>query len=367
MDSKPIFFTHVPKTAGTSLHAVFDSVFRHDEIVVSDAASTEAKLYATPFRFLARKRYFGGHFSDRLCEEKIGPALRLTTIREPLERLQSFMNHTLRGGNPHKEAFEAFARGDAAPLLGFLREIWYVSASPLRYYCPETATLRPDPDAGLVERIADHVRSRYDVILESAAVDDFAEAILPASVHATGMHQMDGRTLGPYHPFRSMFGPEVQALLQPDLDLYALLRAAVRGGPADLFAPQPRRVWYLDWDGPQAARGFLKRREAKFALSAQPEFVSRLIAGRVGSIFAEPGFAPVRFSAVMHLSDPGDADRLTLWNGAVPIAFRRHALSPRALFLSGTVPAGAVPEWAFDLSEGRQSANVWLHDFVLYG
>jgi hypothetical protein len=367
---RPIFFTHVPKSAGTSLHAVFDGLFREDQVIVSDAVNTQERLYATPFRFLQGKRYVGGHYLDQLCTDKIGPALRITTIREPLERLQSLMNHTIRGDGAQKPVFEAFQNGDAAPLAEFLRSTWYRTGSPLNYYAPPA--LRPllaeDP-AGAVEGIAGHVLAAYDLILHSQDVDDLTEAMLPASAHSRGTRQMDGRKLGRYEAFRDAFGPEILALMAPDIALYDRLAAAARPGTPAILDPRPRQVWALDWDQALPARGFLKRRIAKLPQSLVPEFTSRLIEGRFGAIFPDPGFAPTRFSAILHLADPEDAPRIRLWNGVRPVPFAtRNLAGPRLLFLSGEVPAGAAAqEWAVDLSEARTSNNVWLHDLSLYG
>lgn len=368
-DIRPIFFTHVPKSAGTSLHAVFDGFFRSDEVIISDAVHTQDKIYGTPFRFLAPLRYLGGHYLDQLCEEKIGPAVRMTTIREPLERLQSFMNHTIRADGPQKAVFEAFQNGDARGLADFLDKAWYRSASPLNYYAPAALreALAADPGA-CVAAVAGHVLARYDVILESEGVDAFTEAVLPASAHSRGTRQMDGRKLGRYAEFRDTFGPAVTGLMAPDIALYEQMRAAVTQDPAAILQPRPRQVWWLDWDRPLPARGFLKRRMARLPQSLQTDFTSRLIEGRIASIFPDPGFAPARFSAILHLADPADAARVTLFNGTRPVPFDRRQLGPRVLFLSGAVPAGEpVREWAFDLSESRESSNVWLHDFVLYG
>lgn len=381
----PIFFAHLPKSAGTSLHALFDALFSSAEMLVSDGTVTRDRVYATPFRFLAARRYVGGHFPDALCAEKIGPAVRLTTIRDPLDRLQSWMNHAIRADWPARPAFEAFLQGRPEALQAWLGRAWYapqpgpMQPSALTCLAPAdlVAGLHRDP-AAHVDTVARHVIGSYAAILPSDGVDALVEALLPELAHGRGMRQMVGRSLGPYHDLRDRFGPGVRQFLAPEIALHDRLRAHAAAHPVDpaaLVAPRPRSVWWLDWDAPQPARGFLLRRQATFPLSLQPGFTSRLIEGRVASIFVAPGFVPRRFSGLVHVSEPGDIARLRLFHGRAEVAFSARILAPRVLFFSGEVPVGTGAgtgvgtgaEWAFDLSEGRQSANAWLHDFVLYG
>lgn len=80
-------FLHIPKTAGSSVHAYFMGLVGRagsGQLVMIDDQSPDTRL-----SLARRARYVGGHFGARQLARLSGEAYRFTFLRDPLERLIS--------------------------------------------------------------------------------------------------------------------------------------------------------------------------------------------------------------------------------------------------------------------------------------
>lgn len=101
----PLFFFHLPKTAGSSLQGVLSKHFAPDEIA---PAVTWTTLLHQDRRKLAQCKLFQGHFYGPL-EKLVGQrCITFTILRDPLERALSHYGHVLRDKHHylHRRALE---------------------------------------------------------------------------------------------------------------------------------------------------------------------------------------------------------------------------------------------------------------------
>lgn len=89
----PVYFLHIPKTAGTSLKALVDRNFRPEEICPAELWPEMAQL---PREQLGRYRLFRGHLSHSFVEYlPVRPAV-ITFLRDPFEHFLSRYEHSWR-------------------------------------------------------------------------------------------------------------------------------------------------------------------------------------------------------------------------------------------------------------------------------
>lgn len=118
----PLFFVHIPKTAGTSFRIGAEQYFRKENIVYdygkdSDTTSEIARqhLYASTPDFWAFGRacaagdasLVGGHVGISKFVSLFGVANTITFLREPLERMASEYEHFVRNYG-YKGSFQDF-------------------------------------------------------------------------------------------------------------------------------------------------------------------------------------------------------------------------------------------------------------------
>ena len=123
MKQSPIFFIHIPKTAGTSLRLSAESIFGEDGVEKNYGAASEETTplvkewllekgdYPGFYRQIcaAGTRLYTGHVKA-LPEATVFPLLQTTTfIRDPFEQAVSHYNHCVRW-HGYPESFEAFAK-----------------------------------------------------------------------------------------------------------------------------------------------------------------------------------------------------------------------------------------------------------------
>ena len=85
--SQPVFFMHIPKTAGTTFNATVEPLFRETDVAIHIESRPEIKWHD-----LAEKQYVSGHLTlDKICALYGGHDLpRLVSIiRHPLPHLHS--------------------------------------------------------------------------------------------------------------------------------------------------------------------------------------------------------------------------------------------------------------------------------------
>lgn len=106
--SERVIFFHIPKTAGSTVNAHFKgllgSSWQGQALTVSDRSTPEDIAIAR------RARFVGGHYGTALLSA-LGPGLRITVLRDPLERLVSAwrFQQTLKAPLPFETLEDALA------------------------------------------------------------------------------------------------------------------------------------------------------------------------------------------------------------------------------------------------------------------
>lgn len=93
-----MIFLHIPKAAGTTLHAVIKRQFPHDAIFTIDGANTQKSI--NEFKNLPEKqkqkiRCLKGHMPFGLHRYLSQPAVYITLLRHPVERMVSHYYYVL--------------------------------------------------------------------------------------------------------------------------------------------------------------------------------------------------------------------------------------------------------------------------------
>jgi len=94
LSSAPLFFLHVPKTAGTTLNTIVESHFKREEIWPH---YFNVELLGAAPETLHDYRYFRGHLRCDTLVQRLGRRpVTLTMLRQPVEQLRSAFAHTQR-------------------------------------------------------------------------------------------------------------------------------------------------------------------------------------------------------------------------------------------------------------------------------
>lgn len=367
----PIFFTHVPKCAGTSIHTLLDTKYPSDKFFRTIRGATRESFLSTPSRFLADYDYLGGHLYDFDCSYKVGQAVRITTLREPASRLQSMMNHVLRSEKGDGlEVFSAFRSGDPKGFYDFLQREYYVRSSVLSYFSDEAFLTGFNPQSyspDLIEKHAQRVASSYCAIINQNEIDEFLGWYGRPSRYSISSRRMVGSDLGEYTNFKEKFDDEVYCLLEPDIRFHERL-LELRAPLKREAMSKTRKSWVLNWDEPVDCYGFTLRALGKSRTSTVPEFTSRPTQQTSVSIFVPlESSAPCRFSGLLWLPDPEDITQLAIQLNGEPVAYRYTKLDPKLIFFYGELdghPGDA--EWLFDFTDGMRSRTVWFNDFCVH-
>jgi hypothetical protein len=91
--SRPVFFFHLPKTAGTTLHRILSAEFREADIC---PANNWTELLEMDQEALAGYRLFKGHFYGELSGFLGRRPYTFTLLRDPVERALSHYGHVMR-------------------------------------------------------------------------------------------------------------------------------------------------------------------------------------------------------------------------------------------------------------------------------
>ncbi|MCZ8545082.1 hypothetical protein OOJ09_12885 [Mesorhizobium qingshengii] len=118
---RPIFFCHIPKTAGTVLRLAFDRSFAPDTVFPTEKAITENQgqypetqdAMAMVRQEVEKVRLFRGHYAFPASRALRNPIV-VILLREPIARTKSHIRHVVRNGQISQA--EAFAALDAGRL-----------------------------------------------------------------------------------------------------------------------------------------------------------------------------------------------------------------------------------------------------------
>lgn len=89
--NKKFLFHHIPKTAGSTLRGILETLFDKDEICHAETVQELNNLSSSQFRNL---KFFAGHFSYGAINKFLSDAVWITFLREPNERIISqYFNH----------------------------------------------------------------------------------------------------------------------------------------------------------------------------------------------------------------------------------------------------------------------------------
>lgn len=97
--SQTVRFLHVPKTAGTSVNGILETIYTAFEIFdfSGDVTSDLVRLRALAPADRSRLRLFRGHAPRYLREPDVDQARTFTLLREPVARVVSFCRHVAEG------------------------------------------------------------------------------------------------------------------------------------------------------------------------------------------------------------------------------------------------------------------------------
>jgi SAM-dependent methyltransferase len=109
----PLYFLHIPKTAGTSFIAILEEHFSDSEIC---PAQLWHDLLAIPYSRLEGYRLFRGHFYAYLEDYLPQKPVLLTMLRDPLERSLSHFDH-IRNEPGHYLYHKAQSHGNITEAL----------------------------------------------------------------------------------------------------------------------------------------------------------------------------------------------------------------------------------------------------------
>lgn len=116
-DDEPLFFMHIPKTAGLSLISILDQRYVNDEICPLHDSYQKFLAYSAEEK--ARFLFVRGHFPYSLKDQLPRPPRLLTFLRDPTARVISAVNQ-LRRNEQQGDSFFKEQIGDM-PLDEFLR------------------------------------------------------------------------------------------------------------------------------------------------------------------------------------------------------------------------------------------------------
>lgn len=98
-DNSPIIFTHIPKTAGNTMHRIIERqfMFRRGTIFSSGNIAKLNNLIAAPQKFRDRLILVRGHLYYGVHEYMKGPVRYFTVLRDPVKRAVSHYNFLFVG------------------------------------------------------------------------------------------------------------------------------------------------------------------------------------------------------------------------------------------------------------------------------
>jgi hypothetical protein len=100
-NKNPLYFWHIPKTAGTSFTGWLESHFRPDELFPPHLVPD---LRSTPDAEVAGRSLYRGHFGSELLETLEEPLTCVTLLREPRARTVSHLSHIWRAPDHYLHA-----------------------------------------------------------------------------------------------------------------------------------------------------------------------------------------------------------------------------------------------------------------------
>lgn len=172
----PLYFLHIPKTAGTSLVSYLDRQFAPEEIC---DAQLLPPLFALSHEALQACRFFKGHLWYGLPGYVGQPMRYITMLRDPVERTISWYAHVKRDANAHRHEQVV---GENWSLLDFVRDAatnWDMINAQTLFLAVDLdyERLSRDPDGYGRDTVRDYASRMNDpALLETAKqrLEDFA-------------------------------------------------------------------------------------------------------------------------------------------------------------------------------------------------
>ncbi len=158
---RPLLFSHIPRTAGSTLKFVLRSTLGHAQTLL------DAHFYDLDGEDLDRFALVEGHLDVAFFEERFGPgwhANGMTMLREPVARTVSQARHIRARPGPFQDELKARVRDPAAlfarvPRLANL-QTKYLSGTPRDTVAVDTTAL--DAAKANLERLAFGVTEQFD-------------------------------------------------------------------------------------------------------------------------------------------------------------------------------------------------------------
>jgi hypothetical protein len=112
--STTVLFMHIPKTAGTSMRRMLESVYDKEDVAYLydphdwPTAILPQNFAGVPIEQRSRMRLVVGHFPYGIHRLLPGPSTYVTVLRDPMDRLISLYHHNrLRATGPLRESLDA--------------------------------------------------------------------------------------------------------------------------------------------------------------------------------------------------------------------------------------------------------------------
>lgn len=386
----PLYFNHVPKSAGTSLNELLSRSLPRAALGVEPFVPA-IELYTLDAERLDRLALVGSHFPHWAAARRLPGWSALAVLREPWARFQSLTRHLLRirGSEPQALlpgqveylALLSEGRHDAALAQA---QAWYpLHASLAQCFLPEPPERREADWAAAVRAVGG-----YDAVLVSERLDaDWPqlEGIFNGSALGTAQRlntsaEHGDQAAGPLPEacaaqFHAQF-PFEQAVYAAGVQAHAATvpRLAAQAGAGTPLAREvaPRAACRIDWDAPVRCAGLSDRlRVASFGHAGR--YARRVEAG-VGVVEMEAPAGPrLRLEGVFWIADAAARFDVQVSVDGVPIPLFSNAVEvgcpadPSQLWAAAELPHGAGGRLriAFDRRGAPGLREFWLLDLAL--
>lgn len=160
--NRPLYFLHIPKTAGTSFTLILDSIIDAKRTLPQKVWNDFASLESISFKNFD---FIRGHFGYGVHKHTTRKINQITMLRDPVERTVSQVNHIIVDGQASNWVFENYYQGESFDQL-VMDETKNKVFSNLqtRYVANRTDVIRHLESRGLAP-----AEFRFDILLTERA------------------------------------------------------------------------------------------------------------------------------------------------------------------------------------------------------